>query len=68
MVFATCKALQENAMHYKNEAVRLRANVRHVESQGSEELSRIRGGIEAQMMSGIMHACVRIYMHTCMHA
>jgi len=55
-------------MHYKNEAVRLRANVRHVESQGSEELSRIRGGIEAQMMSGIMHACVRIYMHTCMHA
>ncbi len=35
MVFGTCKALQESALHYKNEAMRLRASIRHAEDQAS---------------------------------
>lgn len=51
-VFATCKVLQDRAAHYKTEAMSLREKMKALEAKGQEDVSRIRGGIEAQMTSG----------------
>ena len=50
-IFATCKALHDRAGYCRQQTLMLCDDLSHVEAQALEEGSRVRGGVEAQVLS-----------------
>jgi len=50
-IFATCKALHDRAGYCQMQMLKLRDDLSQAEAQALKEVLRVRGGIEAQVLS-----------------